>query len=597
MRYTSLIALAAAACCLVTTCARDKTVGAPTTAEPIEIILTFSTQGEFTSDFYYFLVFNFTNSPSITDDARPIWEVSGDDRGKNWERYIMMHINEAGQKEVFALTKAETAAFNAVGTSPKAIAAVDLNADGIEDLVTANSLSDDISVSLGAETGTFGAHNEYAAGDEPIAVVPFMLDADENVDLVVSNHADTEEGRSLSFLRGKGDGTFYPATTLELPAQPYGLAVADFTGDGLDDIAVALYTDGEEGNRIAVIPKTDAGLGDPIFTPAGVNPTTIRAADIDGDEHRDLAVVNSYDGDGGDSLMLLAGNGDGSFTLAHTFDTDPSPLGLAVGDLNSDELDDFVVTSTMDADPGNTIMIVRSNAGGGYGSPELLKVGSSPTDAIIGLFNDDTAPDIVVVESADAEQGNQVRLLLQNESGGFATSQRVPVGRRPWAGVRLDFNGDGHLDLAVANSYDGPDGNSVALLRGTSEGQLEGAISYWTDEMPENINTVTWDQGITIGRNSITVRLDPVLFTDLTDTIPDDFLVDFMVFDTGIDITRNPDNEGVVYDYLLRPIVVKEIVGFEADEAEYQYEPQGNENVPVEPPDAADIVDWRVEVN
>ena len=35
----------------------------------------------------------------------------------------------------------------------------------------------------------------------------------------------------------------------------------------------------------------------------------------------------------------------------------------------------------------------------------------------------------------------------------------------------------------------------------------------------------------------------------------------------------------------------------EADEAEYQYEPQGTENVPVDPPDEADIVDWRVEVN
>jgi len=597
VRYFSLLAVAAVACCLIATCARDKTAGAPSTAEPIEIILTFYTQGEFTDQFYYFMVFNFTNSPSTTDQARPNWEVSGDERGKNWERYIMMHINEAGERVVTTLSKAESAAFNTVGTGPKAIVAVDLNGDELLDLVTANSLSDNISVLLGGLNGTFGSHTEYAAGDEPIALAPFMLDADENVDIVVSNHADTEEGNSLSFLRGKGDGTFNAATTLPLPAQPYGLAVADFTGDGVDDIAVALFTDSDEGNCIAVIPKEEAGLGDPVFTLVGVNPTTIKTADINGDEHVDLAVVNSFNGDGGNSLMLLAGNGDGTFTEAYSFDTDPAPLGLAVGDLNGDEADDFVVTSTMNADPGNTIMIVLSDGSGGYGAPELLKVGASPTDAIIGHYNDDTALDIVVVESADAEQGNQVRLMLQNEDGGFVTAQRVTVGRHPWAGVSVDFNGDGNQDLAVANSYDGIDGNSVALLRGTAAGTLEGVISHWTDELPENINTVNWDQGITIGRNSFSVRLDPVLFTDLNGAIPDDFLVDFMVFDTGIDIYTNPDNQGIVYDYLLKPIVVKETVGFEADEAEYQYEPQGQENVAVDPPDEADIVNWRVEVN
>lgn len=560
-------------------------------------MLTFSTQGEFTDQFYYFMVFNFTNSPSTSEDARPEPEVSGDDRGRNWERYIMMHINEAGEREVFTLTRAESAAFNTVGTGPKAIIAVDLNSDEVMDLVTANSLSDNISVLLGGQGGTFGSHADYGAGDEPIALAPFMLDADENVDIVVSNHADTEDGNSLSFLRGNGDGTFQAATSLDLPAQPYGLAVADFTGDDVDDIAVALFTDGDEGNRIAVFPKEEAGIGDPIFTPVGTNPTTIKVADINDDEHVDLAVVNSFNGDGGNSLMLLAGNGDGTFAVAHTFDTDPAPLGLAVGDLNGDEADDFVVTSTENADPGNTIMLVLSDGSGGFAAPTFLGVGASPTDAIIGHYNDDTALDIVVVESADAEQGNQVRVLLQNESGGFATAQRVTVGRRPWTGVGLDYDGDGNQDVAVVNSLDDIDGNSVALLRGNTTGTLEGVISYWTDEQPENINTVNWNMGITIGRNSFTIRLDPVLFTNLNGVIPDDFLVDFMVFDTGIDIYTNPDNQGIIYDYLLRPILVKEEVGFEADEAEYQYEPQGQENVTTDPPDEADIVNWRVEVN
>src|SRR5262249_39834255 len=57
-----------------------------------------------------------------------------------------------------------------VGTSPRAVVAADVNADGRPDLITANKADNDVSVLLGNGDGTFQAARTFAAGSRPYSV-------------------------------------------------------------------------------------------------------------------------------------------------------------------------------------------------------------------------------------------------------------------------------------------------------------------------------------------------------------------------------------------------------------------------------------------
>ena len=593
MRSIFILA-AAAALALLSTCAVDK--GGGGTVQPIEIVLSFTTKADFDPNLHYFFVFNFSNTPNTGEDYRPLPEISGPNRGKRWERYIAFNGENKTVDGVWTLSKSDIGAFNLTGRGPADIISAVLSGDALADVVTANSLDDSVSVLLQNSNATFADHVDYATGDAPTGLIAYDYSGDGKLDLVVANSGDTDTGRSLSLLLNQGEGVFGTKTDIALPSAPYGICAGDFNGDGADDLAVTLYLDTAEGNRVAVLLKTDDGFADPVYTEVGKTPTAIAVTDLNGDANDDIAVLNSFDGDGGNSLMLLTSDGDGTFTVAQEFATDRQPVGLAVGRINADARDDYAVACAYNGDLGNTIHVFRSDGDAGWATPEILAVGHAPADVLIGDINADTRNDLVIVESADDADGNQVRTLTQTDTGGFGNTKTIKVGKTPRSAVLLEFSGDVNLDCAVANSADVAQGNSVSLLEGTATGEFTGVVDYWTDDLPKPLKNETWYRSVSITRNTFTVKLDPATFKNLAGEVPTSFLVDFMTSDTGIDYASNPDDYGIVYDWLLHPVVVKEEVGFETDEARLQLE-QAPENTTNPPPDAGDITDWRVEVN
>ena len=123
----------------------------------------------------------------------------------------------------------------AVGLAPTSVAIADLNGDGRPDIVTTNSGGNSVSVLLGNGDGTFSAQETFAVGRSPRAVVVADLTGDGIPDLIVANYNDD----TISVLIGKGDGTFLPQEVFAVGARPYSLAVADLNGDGRPDIIVA----------------------------------------------------------------------------------------------------------------------------------------------------------------------------------------------------------------------------------------------------------------------------------------------------------------------------------------------------------------------
>src|SRR4029077_12711914 len=97
--------------------------------------------------------------------------------------------------------------------------------------------------------------------------------------------------------------------------------------------------------------------------------------------------------------------------------------------------------------------ILLGNGDGTFGAPTTIPVGNNPDAIVAGDFNNDGKLDLAVANSTDGT----VTLLLGSGDGTFtqATGSPYAVGHGPYQIAAADFNGDGKLDLAVANLTDG----------------------------------------------------------------------------------------------------------------------------------------------
>jgi hypothetical protein len=123
------------------------------------------------------------------------------------------------------------------------VIAVDLNFDGILDLVTANGCGHasvcgspgTVSVLLGNGNGTFRPAKNYNAGSYPFTVVAADFRANGMLDLAVS---DLDSGAITVLPETSKTATFANPITILTNGRPVGLATADFNDDGKLDLVV-----------------------------------------------------------------------------------------------------------------------------------------------------------------------------------------------------------------------------------------------------------------------------------------------------------------------------------------------------------------------
>jgi cysteine-rich repeat protein len=215
-------------------------------------------------------------------------------------------------------------------TSPIEPATADFNGDGHQDIITANSTGESVSVLLGDGTGNFARQTDVELSSPVLFLAAGLFDDDPSSDFAAS----LPDVNLIQVLVGQGDGVFGVRDALSAP-NPSQLTTADFDNDGIQDI-IASSSDG-----IALFLNDGTGAGTfeaPRISFIGSNPV-IAAADFDGDSNIDVAA-----GVGG-NLILLLGDGVGNLAPQAAQLTGAIQGRITAADFNGDQLPDPILTS------------------------------------------------------------------------------------------------------------------------------------------------------------------------------------------------------------------------------------------------------------
>ncbi len=129
----------------------------------------------------------------------------------------------------------------------------------------------------------------------------------------------------------------------------------------------------------------------------------------------------------------------------------------------------------VDPTNSNTAYAIVGNADGSYQLGSTLNVTNNAVTFLIQDFNGDRKGDLAVFKFGNgASDAGGVAIYKGNGDGTFAPSTTFPAGRGPEGGVVADLNGDGKLDIAVANYFS----TDISILLGNGDGTFKAPASY-----------------------------------------------------------------------------------------------------------------------
>jgi len=403
---------------------------------------------------------------------------------------------------------------------PFAIAVGDFNGDGKLDLAVTqcpngtDCANGSVGVMLGKGDGTFQAVVEYQVGRVPGPVAVGDFNGDGKPDLLVAECNDSAcSSGFVDVLVGNGDGTFQAAVQSSGGGVD-SVATGDFNSDGKLDLVVTqcgvpISYMGFPGQCVPGSLGVLLGNGDGTFQAEvsygngnfGTNgPVAVSVGDVNGDGKLDFVEADEVQG----TASVFLGDGTGNFRFAgsygiggtaalSTFEFN-SPVSMLLADLDRDGRLDLVTTNYWDS----TVNVAFGDGSGAfqtyrdYGVVLVDQFLTGPLGVQTGDFNGDGKLDLAVPDCLMYDNFGEpictqggVHLLLGNGDGTFKTPLDSAAGTNNPVSITVgDFDGDGRLDVAVAEDCNNSPGpcftGTMDIVLGNGDGTFSQKSEYAT---------------------------------------------------------------------------------------------------------------------
>ena len=327
--------------------------------------------------------------------------------------------------------------------------AADFNGDNRTDVAFFDYGTFLMHIWLGNGNGTFGKNLTIYLGVFSgwcFLITVGDFNNDNRLDLVFTN----ENTVYVYIMFGNGDGTFQMPKEHAVGDDIYlkGIATSDFNNDGYLDVAVIDYWN----NYLRVLLGNGNGsfsMQRSYYTGRNSYSFDIGVADFNGDGYQDIAVSNNYRR----NIGVFLGHGDGtfeeqvpSFTGGYYY-----PYFFTIGDFNGDHRPDVAIAY----DVQNAVGVLFGNGNGNLGNLAKYMVGNVGAfkRITVGDMNGDGRMDIV----AGSTEPYSVSVLIQYGHGEFQVQTVLSIGllgSYTWVDV-ADFNNDGCQDILTSDEVEG----------------------------------------------------------------------------------------------------------------------------------------------
>ncbi|MBU2914388.1 VCBS repeat-containing protein [Reichenbachiella agariperforans] len=358
-------------------------------------------------------------------------------------------------------------------TTPQDVVFVDINNDGLKDLIVTDQIGSGASVLRVYENTSSGgvfSYNELASisvNDTPVVLATGDLNQDGLVDIICGNSDNT-----FTLHRNTGSGSFAASQSVSYGTEVSDIEIGDIDTDGVVDIVVSSY----DGEKFSVYLNNTAAEATSFGFDAAVEETGIIGAkglalgDIDQNGVLDVVVASQdanlfrvYQNSSTDGTVSFGSTG----SIAQYSVTTPHDVVLQ--DLNEDNYPELIATTGT----GNVVTLYE-NVGSGSGSfifsnrQNLLTGGTTPYALQVVDVDGDYLADLVMSNSGSDE----VSIFLNEyEGSGIAlgSPELYSVGTGGMGITVADLTGDGLPEIAVANEQS----NTVSVLLNAGEESSE----------------------------------------------------------------------------------------------------------------------------
>ena len=324
----------------------------------------------------------------------------------------------------------------------------------------------------------------------------------------------------------------FPNPVYPTGSNPYGLGLADFNRDGIQDMVVSNFGagyDGQSGDLSLRFGRGDGTFGDETRILTTEHPSNVLAADIDGDGVGDL-ILNYYP-----SSQIVSRRGLGDGTFGPDVPIAGSVYSIQLADINHDGIPDLLSEAALSTGGFQVFL----GLGDGTFSPGPVTGPTVTNSPIAGDFNGDGLGDVAAMHYVPGAVG-EVLIFLGAGDGTFQAAPSLFVNDNILRLSTADVDGDGRDDLAVETLTPHDDGlnSDVSLFFSNGDGTfLFGrrdtevyllqliATDLNHDGHQDYVRIGWWDVASMLGNGDRTYAEQPFFYagTDNVRSLPGDF--------------------------------------------------------------------------